>query len=777
MKFAFHTLVFFFFLCVVSSVVGQSWIAVGNGVQIPGTVYAIQFSLNPAAPDYGSLYVGGNFQSAGNTLVNNIARYPSASQWQALGVAPTPAGTGGTVQVLSYDYNAASVIVGGLFQSAGSNNVNYVTLWNSSAWVPLSTGTGGPGNVNAVTVDSTQNPPAYYVGGNFNTAGSIGSNFIAKWDGNSWSSLSQGTTAIVTALSYDSFSTSVYVGGQFTNIGGSYYGYVARWSIGGSSKWNSIGNGTNGVINYITTDNTTGTIYFGGQFTAVYQNSSSVPVTVNYIAKWSGTAWSSMANGTNGVVNCMAFDSTSSSLYVGGQFTMAGAVAASHIAKWSAGAWSALATGATSAVNAIIIQQQIPYFAYSNVVANYTGGAVSVYINNLFQTSQVNAVVYDRTNALLYAGGTFTQSLLTPLNYVGVWNGATWAALGSGVSGVVNALAVSSTGLLFVGGTFTSAGSLTVNNVARWNGTWTAMGNGTNGLVSALCVDAAGNAYVGGSFTTVTGIAASSIAVYSAAGQWSALSSGLTGSANALVYSPLSNCVYVGGSFSAPATNIALWNITSSSFQALSGGVNGQVSALASDDVTGAIFAGGSFTSAGGVSGFNRVGKWTGTTWSTIASGTQSAVNALAYDTSTSTLYLGGHFQVTTVYVNILSWVNGASSLNVVGNGVNNIVNALAADNTTSSVYLGGLFTTSGAGSQAFGVVKWGNLAPTPSPTPSPTPAPTASPTASPTAAPTASPNPASTPSPTLSPGNSLTQQSSLRYVAMVGIVVAFIAN
>ena len=52
-----------------------------------------------------------------------------------------------------------------------------------------------------------------------------------------------------------------------------------------------------------------------------------------------------------------------------------------------------------------------------------------------------------------------TCSSAAGCNYVAKWNGSTWSALGSGMNGTVNALAVDGSGSVYAGGSFTSAGT------------------------------------------------------------------------------------------------------------------------------------------------------------------------------------------------------------------------------------------------------------------------------------------------------------------------------
>ena len=85
--------------------------------------------------------------------------------------------------------SGSDVYAGGTFTSAGGNPANYVAKWNGSTWSPLGSG------VSAVSFASYQVPVSslavsgsdVYAGGAFTTAGEVPANRIAKWNGSNWS--------------------------------------------------------------------------------------------------------------------------------------------------------------------------------------------------------------------------------------------------------------------------------------------------------------------------------------------------------------------------------------------------------------------------------------------------------------------------------------------------------------------------------------------------------------------------------------------------------------
>jgi hypothetical protein len=201
----------------------------------------------------------------------------------------------------------------------------------------------------------------------------------------------------------------------------------------------------------------------------------------------------------------------------------------------------------------------------------------------------------------LYVGGWFTNAGGVSARSIAKWDGHAWSALGSGVNGGVQALAVSGTDLYAAGG-FTAAGGVPATNIAKWNGsTWSALGSGMNSTVWALAVIGT-DLYAGGFFTTAGGVQVSNIAKWNGSA-WSAFASldsryHMIPGVCALAVGGAN--LYVGGWFTnvggVPANNITKWN--GSAWSALGSGVNDVVRALAADGA-GHLFVGGNFTLAG----------------------------------------------------------------------------------------------------------------------------------------------------------------------------------
>ena len=217
--------------------------------------------------------------------------------------------------------------------------------------------------------------------------------------------------------------------------------------------------------------------------------------------------------GTDGDVYAAAVDGAGN-LYIGGDFMVAGGVAANRIAKWNGSNWSPLGLGIND--------------------------------TNLYRA--VFALAVSGSN--VFAGGSFTIAADLPANRIAKWDGNSWSALGAGTDWGVGAIAVSGSDI-YAGGGFTTAGSNTVNSIARWDGnSWSALGLGLNGTVETLAVSGS-DLYVGGGFTRATNNSGLAVAVNYIAkwngSNWTALGVGMDNTVEALAVS--GGDVYAGGRF------------------------------------------------------------------------------------------------------------------------------------------------------------------------------------------------------------------------------------
>ena len=280
--------------------------------------------------------------------------------------------------------------------------------------------------------------------------------------------------------------TNIYIGGNFTtatNPNGTVVtvNRICKYDTL-TGLYSALGLGFENVCNTIFAVGTT-TLYIGGSFTTAKQTNGTV-LTVNRICKYDTVSelYTTLASGLNSVCNTICAVGTTT-LYIGGSFTTA-----------------TQTSGAIITVNRIC--------KYDIALARY-------YVLGLGLNSLCNTICAVGTTTL-YIGGNFTTATQTNGTVVTVnrfckydITGATYYALGLGLSGTCNTICVSGTNL-YIGGAFisvTQANSsvLTVNRICKYdinNNLFSSLGFGLlSGDCSTICLVGT-NLYIGGAFTS-----------------------------------------------------------------------------------------------------------------------------------------------------------------------------------------------------------------------------------------------------------------------------------
>jgi trimeric autotransporter adhesin len=253
----------------------------------------------------GKLWVGGRFSHAGGIAASAIATYDlTTNVWAKVGGGLN---FDGDVNALTGLLTHYVVIGGGYAQvddgAGGFATVNSLLLFDTSVPITtpfsgyLTTNGGGvttncggstcPGSVNALLSDGNK----LYVGGAFDTAGTVASRGFARYDlgvtTNNWSS--PGT-----------------VGGGSSSGRGTVYAIV-KAGLG---------------------------YYIGGDFSSAGPTTG--PVAASNVASFNPATnmWAALGSGVSGPVTSLA--QSSDGLYVGGQFSVAGQVLSQNLALWGA---------------------------------------------------------------------------------------------------------------------------------------------------------------------------------------------------------------------------------------------------------------------------------------------------------------------------------------------------------------------------------------------------------------------------------------------------------
>ncbi len=348
-------------------------------------------------------------------------------------------GLDGDVRALAVfdDGSGAALYAGGEFvnanNGAGSFVVNRVAKWDGTRWSALGSPPGTDGAVTSLAVATIPagNGPFLYVGGTFLTAGGVPASYVARWDGQQWSSVGPGIGA-PGAGCMAVFAGKLCVG----STGSMFFWDGSSWS----NYPSSCGLNFSSLAAVGTKLFSTGSHNCGnGTFLRVWEITPLAAIQI-------GTQFNNPPPYSQGA-GCGAFGGN---LFAAGIFINVNGVPATNIARFDpqTQAWSPLGSGLNS--------QSLAMLSHDDAGA----GSDS-----------------------LFVGGSFTNAGGSGANYITKWDGATWSPLGIGVNGEVRALAQYDDGqgggpALYVGGAFTTAGGRSANRVARW---------GCQGNVSKHC--------------------------------------------------------------------------------------------------------------------------------------------------------------------------------------------------------------------------------------------------------------------------------------------------
>lgn len=341
------------------------------------------------------------------------------------------------------------------------------TLCEAQNWDSVSSGINGPVNTMAVYNGEL------YAGGHFTSAGGIGANNIAVWNGTVWDSVRSGIGVGFANFVYcfAVYNGTLYAGGIFRNAGGNPADYIAQWN---GTSWSPVGSGiavgNSAVYSLVVYNNK---LIVGGRFTAA----GGIPA--NNIASWDGAKWDTLAAGIrpNGIVLSMAaYDSI---LYVGGNFDSAGGQLANSIAQWNGTKWSIMGKGVSPFVSCMAIYKQQLYVGGNgidsaggnpvNLLASWNGSSW----NNVPLTNKSNTsgIVYDLmvANGVLYVAGNITDVNGFKVNDIASFNASAWDSIGSGftIDTGIYALAEYNS-QLYAGGFIRASGTTPTNHVGRW---------------------------------------------------------------------------------------------------------------------------------------------------------------------------------------------------------------------------------------------------------------------------------------------------------------------
>jgi len=282
---------------------GSNWTGLGGGVS--GGMYGPNIRAL-ALDKNGNLYVGGEFTQAGNVPAQNIARW-TGNQWEALG-----SGIEGFLYSLAVD-SQNNLYAAGYITSAGSVPVKNIAKWNGEQWEAL--GSGFDLSVKALAVDDQDR---VVTGGYISNTGGISGSYLERWNGVQWETLVDRPIDDPVSIMIKG-DTIYWIGGlawklqngNVENIGGAI---PANNVIKASFLAFAIDPEGNMVVSEGAWP------YLGNEM-------------IGILARWNGKNWESLGSGTNGVVNSLVYDQAGH-LLVAGDFSQAGGKVSSYFAQW-----------------------------------------------------------------------------------------------------------------------------------------------------------------------------------------------------------------------------------------------------------------------------------------------------------------------------------------------------------------------------------------------------------------------------------------------------------
>lgn len=239
-----------------------------------------------AFADYnGELHAGGEWFASKNGVIRGVARFDGAD-WR-------PLGTG--IDLVNYVYPPrdtqvqamvewnGSLVIAGTFDRVNGQPMNYVARWDGATWTPLGSGltlSFDEADVRALAVYNNE----LYAAGQFDTAGGLPASAIAKWNGSSWSPVGTGLrqsggAAVGYPLAMHVWNGELIVAGTFDRAGGLPVQNIARWN---GTTWAGLGAGSFATVWALETWNTQ--LVASGQFQLA--SVSAMP------GVWNGASWS-----------------------------------------------------------------------------------------------------------------------------------------------------------------------------------------------------------------------------------------------------------------------------------------------------------------------------------------------------------------------------------------------------------------------------------------------------------------------------------------------------
>lgn len=287
--------------------------------------------VQPMAEYQGKLVIGGAFSAAGPLATKCVAAFdPATGIWTPFGRGVDTGNTNGYAAALAaftIDGVENLILGGGFFGVRNANNVlvantTGLAAWNGSAWRSIASSANDGGRSVWTLMDWEVSPGqrVLLVGGG-GRVGDSTANGIALYDGQTWSNVGgPGNTGIDGTFSPTVFCSAIYngqlyIGGRFASVNGVSAPNIARWNGSVWQRPGVLGNG--GAVSDVSSlhvfDSGSGPRLYAGGYDIRPGGIAST------VASFNGTTWSRVGQNLGGRATSLAAfdDGTGVKLYMG----------------------------------------------------------------------------------------------------------------------------------------------------------------------------------------------------------------------------------------------------------------------------------------------------------------------------------------------------------------------------------------------------------------------------------------------------------------------------
>ena len=228
---------------------------------------------------------GGSFSRFSTDSAYSLAIYdPATDEWSKLGGGIKNA-YGGQGEVNDLHLDGDLLHVAGDFNVAGGINTNDIATYDlsSETWITYGDGIESTNGARLHTVTVFEGN--LLIGGNFSAIDGQPADYLAIYDGSSWSELGDVDYPVLSLFVDD---TVLYVGGQFSSINGNTK--IRKIGAYSDGSFHPLARGLDNIVLSINKDPRSGAILIGGQFGRAYDKDNN-PLTVDALVAWNDSTW------------------------------------------------------------------------------------------------------------------------------------------------------------------------------------------------------------------------------------------------------------------------------------------------------------------------------------------------------------------------------------------------------------------------------------------------------------------------------------------------------